>query len=35
MMKGKMDMGHDSGAMDAKPAKNKGPKAATPAHQHN
>jgi Spy/CpxP family protein refolding chaperone len=35
MMKGKMDMGHDSGATDARPAKNKGPKTATPAHQHN
>ncbi len=35
MMKDKMDMGHDRGATDAKPAKNKGPKTATPAHQHN
>ena len=35
MMKGKKDMGQDCGAPDAKPAKNKGPKTAAPAHQHN
>ena len=36
MMKGdKMDMGPDTGAAVAKPAKNKTPKAAPPAHQHN
>jgi len=35
MMKGKMDMGSDTGSADAKPAKNKAPKTAPPAHQHN
>ena len=35
MMKGNMDMGPDTGAADAKPAKNKAPKAVPPAHQHD
>ena len=35
MMKSKMDMGSDTGAATAKPAKNKAPKATPPAHQHN
>ena len=35
MMKDKMDMGPDTGAADVKPAKNRTPKAAPPAHQQN
>ena len=35
MMKDKMDMGPDTGAADVKPAKNRAPKAAPPAHQQN
>lgn len=35
MMKGKMDMGSDTGASDVPPAKKKATKAAPPAHQHN
>jgi hypothetical protein len=34
-MKGKMDMDRDTGAANAKPAKNKAPKAASPAHPLN
>jgi Spy/CpxP family protein refolding chaperone len=34
-MKGKMDMDRDTGAANAKPAKNKAPKAASPAHSLN
>lgn len=35
MMKGKMDIGSDTSASDAKPAKKKAPKAAQSGHQHN
>ena len=34
-MKGKMDMDRDTGAANAKPSKNKAPKAASPAHPLN